>query len=317
MSEPSRIDVHHHIIPPDYMAIVQSLGISEGGGVPITEWDAGAVLEWMNRYDISTVVASCPAPVYSSPQAYLPELATRCNEFFARLVAEYPGRLAAFASVPLPDPEAACKELEYSLDTLKLDGVCFGSHVAGKYLGDPAQRELFEELERRHAVVFIHPYVEPGADIPLPYLPPFLIEFVFETTRAVANLLFTGTLERCPNVRFILSHAGGTVPYIEWRLLLGQFLPHLAEQVPQGVETYLRSLYYDTALAASPHALTSLQTCTDLPHILFGSDYPPAPELATMASIQGLQDYDGFDDESLHRIFRGNALELFPRLAAG
>ena len=216
--------------------------------------------------------------------------------------------------LPLPDIDAALEELEYALDTLKLDGVVLISSLGGKYLVDPGQVELFEELNRRKAAVFIHPYVPPQAEPPLPSVPAFLMEFVFETTRAVAGLLFSGTLERCPDIRSILSHAGGTVPYLVWRMSLGQYLPHLQDKVPQGVETYLRNLYYDIALSASPHALRSLQECVHDSHILFGSDFPLAPEPVTEASIQALEDYEGFDDRALSAVYSENAAALFPRL---
>ena len=312
--EPFRIDVHHHIMSPQYMAMLEAAGGKEVGDRLMSDWDPSGVLEWMDGNGIATVIASLPAPVYVDGRHYYPDVARSCNEHYARIIGEHPRRFGGFAMLPLPDVDAALAELEYSLDTLGLDGVVLASSVAGVYLGDPEQNELFDELERRKAVVFIHPYVPPGADVPLPYLPDFLMEFVLETTRTVASLLFTGTLERCPNIRFILSHAGGTVPYLVWRFALGQFLPGLSEKVPQGVEAYLRRIYYDTALSASPHALRSLQECADLSHILFGADYPPAPEAVTAASIQGLEEYNGFDDAERQAVYRDNALALFPRL---
>jgi len=312
--EPFRIDVHHHILSPEYIAMLEAVGGKEVGNREMSDWDPSGVLEWMDKSGIATVIASLPAPVYVDEQHYYPDVARSCNEHYARIIGEYPRRFGGFAMLPLPDVDASLAELDYALGTLKLDGVVLASSVAGAYLGDPEQGELFDELDRRKAVVFIHPFVPPGADVPLPYLPAFLMEFVLETTRAVASLLFTGTLERCPNIRFILSHAGGTVPYLVWRFALGQFLPPMNEKVPQGVEAYLRRLYYDTALSASPHALRSLQECVDTSHILFGADYPPAPEAVTVASIQGLEEYDGFDDSERQAVYRENALALFPRL---
>ena len=315
--EPFRVDVHQHILTPEYMAMLEGMGVKEGGGVALPAWDASGTLEWMEEFDIATVFASLPGPVYLDEQRYYPELARKCNESYARVIEENPHKFGGFAMLPLPDMDAALEELEYALDTLKLDGVVLISSLGGKYLGDPEQAELFYELNRRKSAVFIHPYVPLDAELPLPSLPAFLMEFVFETTRAVAGLLFGGTLERCPDIRFILSHAGGTVPYLVWRLALGQYLPSLQDKVPQGVETYLSKLYYDTALSASPHALRSLQECVDDSHILFGSDYPLAPEPVTEASIHALEEYEGFDEQALAAVYSGNAAALFPRLERG
>jgi len=311
---PFRVDVHQHILTPEYMSMLEGIGVKEGGGRALPAWDPSGTLEWMDKYGIATVFASLPGPVYMDEQRYYPDLARRCNESYARVIEKHPHRFGGFAMLPLPDMDSALEELEYALDTLKLDGVVLISSLGGKYLGDPGQVELFDELNERKAVVFIHPYVSPQAKQPLPSVPAFLMEFVFETTRAVAGLLFSGTLERCPDIRFILSHAGGTVPYLVGRLALGQYLPALQDKVPKGVETYLRNLYYDTALSASPHALRSLQECVGDSHILFGSDYPLAPEPVTEASIHALEDYEGFDEPALTAVYGENAAALFPRL---
>ncbi len=181
-------------------------------------------------------------------------------------------------------------------------------------MGDPAYDALWDELDRRQVVAFMHPHAPDENVPPGMNLPSSLIEFVFETTRAVASLLFSGTFERCPQVRLILPHAGGTVPYIALRLCLGQFWPGLQEHVPQGVLPYLQRLYYDTALSGAPFVLRSLQELVDNAHILFGSDYPFAPELATVATIGGLDGYDGFDAPALAAVYADNTRALFPRL---
>jgi predicted TIM-barrel fold metal-dependent hydrolase len=217
------------------------------------------------------------------------------------------------AVLPLPDVDASLAELEYALDTLKLDGVALLSSVDDRYMGDQAYDEVFDELNRRRAVVFMHPTFAPGGK-PRSSLPPSLVEFVFETTMAVSTLLFSGTLERCGDIRIVLPHAGGTIPYVALRLCLGQFWPGLQEQVPQGVLPYLQRLYYDTALSGAPFALRSLQELVDNAQILFGSDYPFAPELATVATIGGLNGYDGFDAPALESVYADNARALFPRL---
>jgi 6-methylsalicylate decarboxylase len=300
MSAPiGKIDVHHHFLPEVYISSLASAGVTDSTGVPFPEWSPDVSLDLMDRFGIASAVTSISAPgIYFGDVAFARDLARRCNEASAELVAGHPDRFGAMAVLPLPDVDASLAELEYAMDTLSLDGVALLSSV--------------DDLNRRKAVAFMHPGFAPGGKA-RSNLPPSLVEFVFETTMAVSNLVFSGTLERCPDIKLILPHAGGTVPYIALRMCVGQFWPGLAESVPQGVMTYLRRLYYDTALSASPHALRSLQELVEPSHILFASDYPFAPELATGITVGGLDDYDGFDEEALAWVYRKSALGLFPR----
>lgn len=308
-----KIDAHHHFLPEEYVSALAGIGVTDSTGVPFPEWSPRISLALMDKFGIQTAITSISAPgIFFGDIEFTRDLARRCNEASAKLIDDYPGRFGAMAVLPLPDVDAALEELEFALDMLKLDGVALLSSVDDRYMGDPAYDDFFDELNRRKAVVFMHPGLAPGGK-PRSNLPPSLVEFVFETTMAVSNLLFSGTLERCGDIRFVLPHAGGTVPYIALRLCLGQFWPGLQENVPQGVMTYLRRLYYDTALSASPHALRSLQELVEPSHILFASDYPFAPELATGITVGGLDDYDGFDEEALEWVYRMSALSLFPR----
>jgi 6-methylsalicylate decarboxylase len=315
VAERLKIDIHHHVAPAEYVSALAARGITEAAGRPFPHWDLEENLAFMDRHGIGTAMLSVSAPgVFFGDSELAKELARMSNEFLAELVREYPQRFGAFAVLPLPDVDAALSELAYALDELGLDGVGLLSSVGGRYMGDPAYDALWDKLDHRQAVAFMHPHA-PEEDVPAGLsLPSSLIEFVFETTRAVASLLFSGTFERCPHVRLILPHAGGTVPYIALRLCLGQFWPGLQEHVPQGVLAYLQRLYYDTALSGAPFALRSLQELVDNAQILFGSDYPFAPELATVATIGGLDGYDGFDATALGAVYADNARALFPRL---
>jgi predicted TIM-barrel fold metal-dependent hydrolase len=316
MSEPDRIDVHHHILPDDYTAALSNIGQTNVGGVEFPKWDVGRTLEVMDTHGIATAVTSISAPgVHFGDAVFARDLARRCNEISARLVADHPQRFGALAALPLPDVTGALSEVEYALDTLGLDGVVLLASAGGRYLGDPGFDELLSELNRRRAIVFIHPTVPPGSQAEQLGIPDPILEFIFDTTRSVAHLIVSGTLERCPEIRFILSHAGGAVPYLVWRLSLMQVDPGFRERAPQGVVAYLQRLYYDTALSATPHALRSLQELVPPSQILFGSDYPFAPEPITGASIAGLEAYDGFDDSARRAIYRENSRSLFPRLA--
>jgi len=308
-----RIDVHQHILPPFYLSALAEHGINMGRELPFLEWDVQSALELMDRHDIATAIVSISEPGIGFGDRYFTrDLARRCNEYAADLIREHLARFGALAILPLPDVGFALRELEYALDTLRLDGVILFSNCDGRYPGDALFDELFTELNRRKAVVFIHPTI-PAINRHLQLdLPPFLVEFVFDTTRAVVNLLYSGTLDRCPDIRFILAHAGGTVPYLTQRIAMGQVM---LPGAPQGTITYLKQLYYDIALSASPYVLRSLQKLVNASRILFGSDYPFAPEILTDLVIRGIERHDGFNEAARNLIERENALALFPRFA--
>lgn len=231
------------------------------------------------------------------------------------MIADHPRRFGAFAVLPLPDVEAALRELEYALDTLKLDGVGLLTHYQGTYLGDHAFEEVFAELHRRSVVAFVHPSTPPAKDQPTFGLPASLYEFPFDTTRMVANLLYSGTLERYPDLKMILSHAGGTVPYLAKRLTYGPMIgASLKARAPRDVFASLRRLYYDLAMSASPIVLPTLQALIEPTHILFGSDYPFMPEQSSAEGIAELTSYQGFSERDRKQIERENALALFSRL---
>ena len=313
-----RIDVHHHVLPADYVSALGTLGVTAGGGMPFPRWNPASTLEMLDRQGIAAAVTSVSAPgIHFGDDEFARDLARRCNETSAKLVGEHPSRFGAFAVLPLPDVKGALRELEYALDVLKLDGVVmFTSHSDGRYLGDPLFEDVMAELDRRAAVVFVHPVVPKTSDSIRLDVPGFAAEFVFDTTRAAINLIWTGTMERRPNLRIILSHASGTTPYLAGRIHLLAAFPQLRERAPKGVAHYLAQFHYDTALSANPSALRSLQELVGPDKILFGSDFPFAPEAIARASIEGLARYEGFDPPARERIERENALGLLPRLAA-
>jgi len=316
MTRPFRIDVHHHILPADYVAALARVGITGGGGIPFPRWSVEDALGLMDRHGIAAAVTSISAPgVHFGDAAAARDLARRCNEISARLVSDHPERFGAFATLPLPDVDGALRELEHALDTLRLDGVVLlASQHDGRVLGDPAFDQLFAELDRRRAVVFVHPTIPKSSEtIPID-VPGFAAEFTFDTSRAILNLVWSGTAERCPNVRLIFSHAGGTAPFLAWRWSLLDFLPGTRERAPRGVMHYLKSFFYDTALSANPHALRSLCELVPATQILFGTDFPFAPEPVTHLTVEGLARHDGFDEAARGRVERDNALGLLPAL---
>ncbi|NVM53774.1 MAG: amidohydrolase [Candidatus Helarchaeota archaeon] len=303
-AKPHRIDVHHHMVPVEYTAALARVGVAEAARVPFPKWDVESSLAFMNRKSIAAAIVSISSPgIYFGDNVFAQKMARRCNKLSARIVSEHPLRFGAFAVLPVPDMEASVLELEYALDTLKLDGVGLLSNYNGQYLGDPAFTDLYSELNRRKTVVFVHPNTLPDDMLPKTKVTPAIMEFVFDTTRCVANLIYSRTLRRYPDIRFIFPHAGGAVPFLTWRISMGE----------RGIIKQLKRLYYDIALSATPYALRSLQELADPSHILFGSDYPflPEPLITTMA--EGVETYDGFDAQTRMAIERDNALDLFPR----
>jgi predicted TIM-barrel fold metal-dependent hydrolase len=306
-----RVDTHVHVTPQSYVsALEQAFGGRLPGVVPSSR---GGLLELMERYEIdAAVVSSGPPGVYLGDQARANELARRVNEEAAELVRSEPARVAALATLPLPDVDASVAELAYALDELRLDGVFLLTNLGGTYLGDAAWDPLFDELERRTAYVFVHPALPPH---PLPLQHPvWLYEFPFETTRAVAQLVYSGTLERCPSIRVQLAHLGGTVPFLAHRLAsLADREPVLAERAPAGALEYLRRLYYDTGLSNNGVALASTLEAASLEHVVFGTDWPYAA-----LPPEGSDPAPGLDwlGERRAQVEGANAFALVPRFAS-
>ncbi len=315
--EPHRIDVHHHILPPDYVATVGDDRIGPlilAGRTP--EWTPAMSVEAMDRNGIATAVTSISAPgLWFGDDEESVRLARLCNEYAASIRRDHPGRFGVFASLPLPDVDASLAEIEYALDTLGADGIGLLTSYGDRYPGDPAFAPVFDELDRRGAAVYFHPTNAPCSQC-LPEIPAATLDFPFDTTRAVVSLLYSGTFARCRDIRFIFSHAGGTVPFLAERIARLGARPGFKEKVPNGVLPELERLYYDTALSANWLAFRSLLELVAPDKILFGSDYPFAPEATMTATVKGLIEL-GLEPEVLRGIERNNALELFPGIRAG
>ncbi|MFE2752586.1 amidohydrolase family protein [Actinosynnema sp. NPDC059335] len=310
------VDVHHHAIPPVYRDAMR--GIDPIPGVDYPTWEPDLSLEVMDRNGITAALLSITAPGVSfAGPADAPKLARRVNEYFAELVAAHPTRFGAFAVLPLPDVAAARDELSYAVDQLGLDGVNVLTSYGGEYLGAPEFEPLFAEIADRGTVVHVHPAAPPARDLATFGLPPSLYEFTFETTRTAVSLLFGGVLDRLPHLRLILSHAGGTLPFLAKRLTYGPTIgSYLRGKPPVDVLASLGRLHYDIAMSATPHALPALTGLAGADHVLFGSDYPFMPDWHTAENVRGFAGHPGWTDEQRSRIASGNALELFPALRA-
>lgn len=271
-----KIDTHQHFLPKLYVDAVglDLLNAAMPGGVAPT-WSVEAALAMMDENGIDESILSISSGP-TLPDA--PTLLRKCNDHAAELRTRHPGRFGSFASLPLPDVDAALKEVSYCLDVLKVDGFIAFTNYNGLYLGDEHFTPLWEELNRRGTVVFIHPN-QPPHEIP-PVAPASVLEYPFETTRTATSLIMSGAMSRFRSIRFILSHAGGTLPLLVPRIALSiSMMPAVAERVGDTLAA-VRSFYFDTALSAGNAPLSALTQVADPDHILFGTDFPFAPTSA-------------------------------------
>ncbi|WP_157160293.1 amidohydrolase family protein [Cupriavidus sp. BIS7] len=319
-----RIDVHAHYIPPEYRAALEAAGHSKPSGMPaIPPWSAAGHVGMMDSLGIATAMLSISAPgLHFGDDAAARRLARHCNDEGAKAVRAHPGRFGLFAALPLPDVAGSLAELAHAFDTLHADGVVMESNYHGIYLGDARLDPVFAELNRRKATVFIHPTdpycpccqgQESAVLPPLGYPYP-MIEFIFDTTRAVFNLILSGTLEKYPDVKIIVPHAGAAVPVLTARVgAIGTLLKLGRNRA--GVDAAIRKLYYDLAGAPEPVALSALLQVADPTRVLYGSDYPftPAPVAADLAAV--LDGSPHIPPNLRGAFMRDNALALFPRLA--
>jgi len=304
-----RIDTHHHIVPPTYAAWLRRKGV-EAGGLPIPEWSVESAISLMDKYRVRTAILSVSTPgVHMGDDAEAREKAREVNEYAAQVVRKHPGRFGFFATLCLPDVKGSIAELAYAFDQLYADGVVLLANSRGIYLGEPAFDPLFDELNKRKAVVFVHPSYLHGNDPPSG-LPPFIADFLLDTTRAAIRLAGSGTLDRCPELKVILSHAGGFVPYAAYRIA-GAASPkrELAEGLAQ-----LQKFYFDIALSGTPTALPALFALAPPDHVLFGTDSPYASD-AIVGAFTGMYEGYSLGDAQRASIDRGNAERLLPRLS--
>ncbi len=293
-------------------------GLAHADGMrALPQWDAVQALRVMDGLNVRAAMLSISSPgVHFGDNAAARKLARAVNEEGARAAIDHPGRFGLFAALPLPDVDGALTEAAYALDTLHADGVAVESNHHGIYMGDPRFDPLMAELNRRRAVVFMHP-TSPTCPccqtLSMGYPGP-LLEFMFETTRAVTNLLLTGTLDRFPDIRLIVPHAGAAVPFLADRIV-GLSPAFMSKPVDAGhFFATLRRLHYDLAGYALPRMAPALLQVADTKRIYYGSDWPFTP-IPTLARFAGELDATPlFDAATRRRVLHDNACALFPRL---
>jgi len=305
---PRRIDVHHHFFPPAWLDRKHPPGFPTPAQ---REWSPARVLELMDQSGIATALCSL-APWGTSyvGAADAARVARACNDYAAAMIRDHPGRFGLFAAMPLPDIEASLKEIAYALDTLHADGIGLMTSYGDKWPGDPLFGPVFEELNRRGAVVYFHPTHANCCGNLIPGVNPGLVEWPFDTARAIVSLLYSGSLLRYPNIKFIFSHAGGALPALSGRI--ANFVardPNAAKYAPNGAVAELVKLHYDTANATAAPAMAALMAMAPISQIVFGSDYPYFTLEENVAGLGKIT----LSDADRQAINRGNTARLLPK----
>ena len=312
---PAIIDVHHHILPPRYIAVARDRLLSFAPNfAQVLDWTPQRSLEQMDKFGVRTAITSLSNPgAWFGDAAEARRLARMANDYAAELARDHPGRFGLFASLPLPDVDGSLAEIAYALDVLKADGIGFLTSYGDKWPGDPAFAPIFDELNRRGATAYFHPTSAECCSALLPDVPAPAIEYMFDTTRAITSLLFSGSLSKHRNVNFIFSHAGGATAPIAQRIVrLASVDKTVMARLPDGPLAEMKRLYFDVATSTAPENLGAILRLVDASNILFGSDYPFLPYEAT---LPGLQKFP-LDAQDREKIEHGNAMRLFPRLRA-
>lgn len=324
---PRRIDVHHHFTPDVYLQFLKEHKRAPGA-TPVP-WDLKRDLADMDASGTQTAVLTITTPGFIFAERDVTRRIVReCNDAAAKISSDYAGRFGSFAAIMPTDPEGALTEIAYALDTLKADGIGLFTNYGDRWLGHPSFAPVYEELNRRRAVVFVHPITANCCGSLQLNVPNegAMIEFGTDTTRTIADLIFSGTTTKFPNIVWIFSHGGGTMPFLIERFLQGasaEVAPGITTKgmsyaapanVPNGVLPELRKMYYDTAQASNPVAMRALRTVVPVSQIVYGTDYWYRTSAETAL---GLTTNKVFDAAELHSINRGNAERILPRYRQG
>lgn len=311
-AKPYRIDVHHHLSPPSY---ITASNANNFGDPLMKGWTPEKSLQDMDKAGVAVAMLSVTAPGLSFTTGEpARKLARECNDYAAKLVADHPGRFGSFAAVPLTNVEGSLQEIAYALDTLKADGVCLMTSYGDRWLGDASFLPVMEELNRRKALVYTHPTAANCCVNMVNTHQPVMIEYGTDTTRTIADIIFSGNAQKFRDIRWIFSHAGGTMPFLIERFIRNPLLvPNAKPTVPDGTLAELKRFTYDTAQTANRSAMLALSAIIPVSQIVFGTDFPYR---TSIDHVKGLRDSGVFTDAQLMDIERGNALKLLPRLAS-
>ena len=299
----NRIDVHHHIAPPDY---IQELLPSRHLPPPLANWTPEGSIETMDQGGVDVSLTSITLPgLWFGDLEQTRRLARLCNDYAAKLRADHPGRFGMFVNLPIRDIEGSLAEIEYGMDELKADGVVMFTSYGDVWLGDPAYDPVYEELNRRKVVVYTHPMTPTCCENLVPGVVDAMIEYQTDTSRAIARVVFGGMAAKFPDIRIIWSHGGGTMPFLVDRFNRWAAHPDYAKDFPGGFLAAARKFIYDTAQVSNESAMLALKSVAQAENIAFGTDYP---FLSAAYHRDGLKDCGVFDDAELRDIDIGNIL---------
>jgi len=308
------IDVHSHPILP------YGPGPPVGPGQPQPKWSVERAISHMDEHDISACVLSDPDSANHATGQEARDIARRVNETLADIVSRHPRRFGAVATLPGRDADAAVTEIGYALDILKMDGVSTSTSIGDVYLGDPQFTAWFEELNRRNVTLFVHPTFAKATQALLIELNPSVLEFMFDTTRMIANVVATGAKKRFSNIKIISTHGGGTIPYLVNRI---QMLEHAfgvgtgrLELSPEEVRDGIASFHYDLTAATSEAQLGAILKLVPVSQLMMGLDFPLMPKSTFAPAIADIGRYSAFNNADLQNLSYGNAGRLYPALKA-
>jgi 6-methylsalicylate decarboxylase len=314
--KPLTIDVHHHVIPDFYWESSNEGGDAAGGITP-PPWSLDGAIAYLDEARIDVALPSISTPgVHLGDDAAARTLARQVNEYIAELRRDRPDRFGGFAAIPLPDIEGSLEQIEYAFDELELDGVSLMTNAGGSYLGDERFDPIFAELQRRRAVVFIHPTASPDPIAHTLGLPDTLLDFPVDTSRAVAKLHYSNTFARTPDVSYIVPHGGGTIPFVAARFAIVDAMNVIpgAEERGQFADTVKR-LHWDTASAFTDPVLHLLRSVTGIENVVFGTDYPYPQNAISIGGLRALEQTAELDENERRGVLGDAAARLFPRLA--
>jgi len=310
------VDLHHHVIPEFYWDATNEDG-NVAGGINPPRWSLDGAIAYLDEAKIDVAIASISTPgVHLGDDAAARILARRVNEYLADIKRDLPDRFGAFAALPLPDIEGSLDQISYALDLLELDGVSVMTNAGGSYLGDSRFDPIFDELQRRAAVVFVHPIASPDPVAHTLGLPDSLLDYPADTSRAIAKLHYSNTFARTPDVKYVFVHAGGTIPFLASRFAIVDQM----DVIPGGHERgmfadVLPRLHWDTASAFSDPVLHMLRSVAGLENVMFGTDYPYPRDAISIGGLRHLQNTGELDEGERRGLLSETACRLIPRLA--
>jgi predicted TIM-barrel fold metal-dependent hydrolase len=302
----TRIDVHHHFIPPEHREILANHKMGNG-----PKWSPQMSLDDMDKSGIATAVLSQvqPGTYWGDNNEESRKLNRIINEYGAKLVRDHPGRFGLFATISPPDTDGSLKEIEYALDTLKADGIGLLTSYQGKYLGDASFAPVYAELNRRKAVIYVHPLAPNCCAHVVPGIPPGSIEYATDSTRTIAHLVFSGMSQKYPDIRWIFSHSGGTLPFLTQRFIQQQKVQK-NPLLPNGPIPEFQKFYYELAQGNTKAQLAALFELVSVSQVLYGTDFPYRDGAEVNGGIANWK----FSAADLHAVERDTAMKLLPHL---